>query len=84
MFTHGPIVYLPFSDLYANKIRLFIHNFTNLPKALVRMWVQFLSIVDSFVAKYTADLINFHDYINFLKLILKYNVPEGWLKRILK
>jgi len=65
-------MYLPFSDLYANKIQLFLHNFTNLPKALVRMWVKFLLIVDSFVVKYTADLINFHNYINFLELILKY------------
>ena len=47
---------LLFSDLYANKIQLFIHNFTNLPKALVRMWVKSLSIVDSFVVKFTKWL----------------------------
>ena len=70
--------------MYANKIQLFIHNFTNLPKALVRMWVNFLSIDDSFVVKYTAGLINFEFVINCNQVDTKCNKPKGWLKRILK
>ena len=64
------LFFLLFSDLYANQIKLYSHNYTSLPKALTRMWVFYFlhnclyclivaTILDKNVKKNACCMSNF-------------------------
>ena len=64
------LFFLLFSDLYANQIKLYSHNYTTLPKALTRMWVFYslhnclyclivATILDKNVKKNACSMSNF-------------------------
>ena len=64
------LLFLLFSDLYANQIKLYSHNYTTLPKALTRMWVFYslhnclyclivATILDKNVKKNACSMSNF-------------------------
>ena len=64
------LFFLLLSDLYANQIKLYSHNYTTLPKALTRMWVFYslhnclyclivATILDKNVKKNACSMSNF-------------------------